>query len=104
MTRKTPEQIADERLWRMSDDATRDSRGRLWIRDAIVSAIEADRAQRQDPVHPDWQDDADMYRDAAVVDIRWRGWTESGKQIGDSDAGISGAQAAAMFEAIGRQS
>lgn len=66
----------------------------------VIAAIEVDRAQRQpEPVHPDWQDDADMYR----VDIYWRGWTESGAQIGYSDAGITGAQAAVMFEAIGRQ-
>mgnify|MGYP000880614897 CR=1 FL=1 len=69
----------------------------------IVRVIEADRAQRQpEPVHPDWQDDADMYRDAASVEITWRGWTASGAQVGYSDAGITGAQAAAMFEAIGR--
>lgn len=74
------------------------------IRDllAFTEAIEADRAQREQPVHPDWQDDADTYRDAAAVDISWRAWDASGRQIGYSDASINGTQAAAMFEAIGR--
>ena len=87
--------------------ATGDSAYYECIEERIIAAagegIQAGRAQRQpEPVHPDWQDDADMYRDAACVDITWQGWTESGAQIGYSDAGITGAQAAAMFEAIGR--
>ena len=94
---KTPQEIAADIYWTATDAPTGPA-----IRALIVAGIEADRAQRQEPVHPDWQDDADMYRYAATVDISWRGWTETGVLIGYSDAGISGAQAAAMFEAIGR--
>lgn len=91
---KTPEQIAEAIHENMPLASTRVA--------LMVAAIKADRAQRESPVHADWQDDADMYRDAAAVDISWRGWDASGAQIGYSDAGINGAQAAAMFEAIGR--
>lgn len=95
---KTPAEMAFEALGNFAD-ARIDGRS---IHLIVTQAIEADRAQRVEPVDPDWQDDADMYRDAAAVDISWRAWDASGRQIGYSDASINGAQAAAMFEAIGR--
>lgn len=115
---KTPEQIAERIIERNFEDqgapedySARDNLDYLLqhgevdadgVHAILAAAIEADRAQRAELVDPDWQDDADMYRDAAAVDISWRAWDASGRQIGYSDAGINGAQAAAMFEAIGR--
>lgn len=66
------------------------------------AAIAADRAQCIEPVDPDWQNDADDMRDADHVEIRWTARDARGRITFNSDASISGAQAAAMFEAIGR--
>lgn len=102
---KTPAEIAEEVLNRRYIGTHTNSLhpiNRGFEHAIALAAIEADRAQRAEPVDPDWQDDADDWRDAAVMDIRWRAWDANGRQIGYSDASITGAQAAAMFEAIGR--
>ena len=84
-TTKTPEQIAEQVIEDNYGDSeapegvtTEDlltgviQQGFLdydGIRAMLRAAVEADRAQRETPVDPDWQDDADMYRDAAAVDM-----------------------------------
>lgn len=105
---KTPEQVTQDAFDAYAENLTPDECEAFMLdaagnwRSFIEDVIRVDRAQRAELVDPDWQDDADMYRDAAAVDISWRAWDASGRQIGYSDAGINGAQAAAMFEAIGR--
>lgn len=123
MTIRTPEQIAEFTVvndyqledetargldnpllgWRETLEAALDARDGETpgdILSLIVSAIEADREQRE-RVHPDWQDDADNVRDCDGVTISWDAYVGRDSMI-FTNAEITGAQAAAMLEAIGR--
>lgn len=96
----TPEQIAYNLAQEWRGDRDQIVFTEATLIGALREAIEVDRAQRPQ-INRDNQDDQDMVRDAARVDVAWTAYDAQGRSFFTSDMGLTAAQAVGMFQGIG---